>query len=86
MRKLLRIARHPVGKARAYGDQKIAAADSQIRGLCAVHSNHSGVVLICSVKRPLSHQRIADGDRHLSTNSASSGFAPEMTAPPPTRI
>ena len=50
---------YPVGKSCADGYQQIALAYSEIGSLGPVHSDHTGIQLVCTVEASLTHECIA---------------------------
>ena len=54
------VTKYAVRKSYADGDQKITFTDSEIGCFCSMHSKHSGIKIILSVKSSFSHEGITD--------------------------
>ena len=55
-----RISYDAVTEPGSYNYQQIAFRHPEIRGLCTVHANHSGIQFVCPVKCSFSHQAVCD--------------------------
>ncbi len=70
--KLVRIAGNTVTEAGAYHDQEITLTHPKVGCLGSVHTEHTGIKVISSVKCTLSHQESATGAWILCANALSS--------------